>query len=93
MALMIHCACSRIVMSPAAGCALLGAIVAAFLGGCVATVTPEVRVANVAIGERTDEGVVLNFEGDGEHARVQVNFRDSGTKWLVLAYANLSPVA
>ncbi|MEX0900757.1 MAG: DNA helicase II [Gammaproteobacteria bacterium] len=39
------------------------------------------------------EGVVLNFEGDGEHARVQVNFRDAGTKWLVLAYANLSPMA
>ena len=37
------------------------------------------------------EGVVLNYEGDGAHARVQVNFKDAGSKWLVLAYANLEP--
>lgn len=36
------------------------------------------------------EGTVLNFEGSGDHARIQVNFADVGTKWLVLAYANLS---
>ncbi len=35
------------------------------------------------------EGVVLNSEGSGAHARVQVNFERSGTKWLVVAYANL----
>ena len=35
------------------------------------------------------EGTVVNFEGAGEHARVQVNFDTTGTKWLVLAYANL----
>ena len=35
------------------------------------------------------EGVVLNFEGRGSHARVQVNFDDEGSKWLVLEYANL----
>jgi DNA helicase-2/ATP-dependent DNA helicase PcrA len=34
------------------------------------------------------EGVVLNQEGDGEHARVQVSFQ-SGTKWLIMAYAKL----
>ncbi|MFZ0486504.1 MAG: hypothetical protein WAL83_05865 [Arenicellales bacterium] len=34
-------------------------------------------------------GTVLNIEGAGEHARVQVNFDDVGSKWLVLAYANL----
>ncbi|HSH40934.1 MAG TPA: DNA helicase II [Arenicellales bacterium] len=34
-------------------------------------------------------GTVLNIEGSGEHARVQVNFDDAGSKWLVLAYANL----
>ncbi len=39
------------------------------------------------------EGVVINFEGNGAHARVQVNFDKEGTKWLVLAYAKLSPVA
>ena len=35
------------------------------------------------------EGVVLAWEGSGSHARVQVNFKTAGTKWLVLAYANL----
>jgi DNA helicase-2/ATP-dependent DNA helicase PcrA len=34
------------------------------------------------------EGVVMNAEGAGAHARVQVNFSD-GAKWLVLAYASL----
>jgi DNA helicase-2/ATP-dependent DNA helicase PcrA len=37
------------------------------------------------------EGVVLNYEGRGAHARVQVNFENAGTKWLVVAYANLHP--
>jgi len=37
------------------------------------------------------EGIVLNYEGSGEHARVQVNFDEFGTKWLVLAYAKLEP--
>ncbi|MEC9375256.1 MAG: DNA helicase II [Pseudomonadota bacterium] len=35
------------------------------------------------------EGVVLNYEGGGAHARVQVNFEDTGIKWLVISYANL----
>ncbi|PBS11839.1 DNA helicase II [Lysobacteraceae bacterium NML93-0792] len=36
-------------------------------------------------------GTVIDIEGDGPHARVQVNFDDAGSKWLVLAYANLQP--
>ncbi|MBI2779761.1 MAG: DNA helicase II [Gammaproteobacteria bacterium] len=35
------------------------------------------------------EGVILGYEGQGEHARVQVNFKHTGSKWLVMAYANL----
>ncbi|RLA55710.1 MAG: DNA helicase II [Gammaproteobacteria bacterium] len=35
------------------------------------------------------EGVVLNFEGRGASARVEVNFDAEGSKWLVLQYANL----
>ncbi|MCP5327586.1 MAG: DNA helicase II [Sinobacteraceae bacterium] len=38
------------------------------------------------------EGVVLNIEGQGAHARVQVNFESQGSKWLMLQYANLEPV-
>lgn len=36
------------------------------------------------------DGVVVNLEGQGEYARIQINFPDVGSKWLVLAYANLS---
>ncbi len=36
-------------------------------------------------------GVVVDAEGGGAHARVQVNFERGGSKWLVLAYANLQP--
>lgn len=36
-------------------------------------------------------GIVLDQEGRGKQARVQVNFEDAGSKWLVLAYANLQP--
>jgi DNA helicase-2/ATP-dependent DNA helicase PcrA len=47
-----------------------------------------------ALGQRVihakfGEGVVMNCEGSGAHARVQVNFDGVGSKWLVVAYANL----
>jgi DNA helicase-2/ATP-dependent DNA helicase PcrA len=38
------------------------------------------------------DGVVLNFEGNGPQARIQVNFEGQGTKWLMLSYANLEVV-
>ncbi len=37
-------------------------------------------------------GMVTNLEGNGEYARIQINFTDLGSKWLVLAYANLTPI-
>jgi DNA helicase-2/ATP-dependent DNA helicase PcrA len=43
------------------------------------------RVRHAKFGD----GVVLNFEGNGPHARIQVNFERQGTKWLMLSYANL----
>lgn len=36
-------------------------------------------------------GTITDTEGSGSHARVQVNFEEAGSKWLVLTYANLSP--
>ncbi|TVL16601.1 DNA helicase II [Shewanella algae] len=36
------------------------------------------------------EGIVTSFEGQGAQARVQVNFDDFGSKWLVVAYAKLT---
>ena len=38
------------------------------------------------------EGTILNFEGSGAQARVQVNFASEGSKWLMLAYAKLQPL-
>ena len=35
------------------------------------------------------EGTILNCEGSGSTARVQVNFLDAGSKWLVVQYARL----
>ena len=37
-------------------------------------------------------GIIIDFEGRGSDARVQVKFREAGTKWLALAYAKLSVV-
>ena len=52
--------------------------------------------AGLNLGQRVmhpkfGEGVVLKYEGQGTHARVQVNFNRAGSKWLVLAYAGLQP--
>ena len=57
----------------------------------------ESRPGGLRLGQRVGhpkfgEGVVLALEGDGSHARVQVNFADAGSKWLVIAYAKLQPV-
>jgi len=54
------------------------------------------KVNGIYIGQRVihkkfGEGMVTNLEGSGSHARVQVNFEYEGSKWLVMAYANLSP--
>ncbi len=38
------------------------------------------------------DGVILSVEGQGAHARVQVNFEGQGSKWLMLQYANLTIV-
>ena len=51
--------------------------------------------SDVRLGQRVrhgkfGDGVILNCEGQGAHARVEVNFENAGTKWLVLSYANLN---
>jgi len=38
------------------------------------------------------EGVILQMEGDGAQERVQINFKQVGVKWLMLAYAQLDVV-
>ena len=38
------------------------------------------------------DGVVVSAEGSGAHTRLQVNFAAAGSKWLIAAYANLTPL-
>jgi DNA helicase-2/ATP-dependent DNA helicase PcrA len=42
--------------------------------------------------QKFGDGIVLNFEGNGPQARIQVNFEQQGTKWLMMSYANLQVV-
>ena len=48
-----------------------------------------VQLGQRVFHEKFGEGVVLNYEGEGRHARIQINFDDLGSKWLVMEYANL----
>jgi DNA helicase-2/ATP-dependent DNA helicase PcrA len=50
---------------------------------------PNMRMGSRVRHSKFGDGVVLNFEGNGPHARIQVNFERQGTKWLMLSYANL----
>ena len=52
---------------------------------------PPVRLGAQVRHPSFGTGTVTDYEGTGAHARVQVNFDDAGSKWLVLAYANLQP--
>lgn len=49
-----------------------------------------IQVGQRVIHKKFGEGVVLDQEGNGASARVQVKFESSGSKWLVLSYANLN---
>jgi len=51
--------------------------------------SPGMRMGSRVRHSKFGDGVVLNFEGNGPHARIQVNFERQGTKWLMLSYANL----
>jgi len=42
--------------------------------------------------EKFGEGTIMQFDGDGDRTRVEVRFKSSGTKWLMLSMANLLPV-
>ncbi len=53
---------------------------------------PGLNVGQRVLHPKFGEGLVLDYEGQGSHARVQVNFEEAGDKWLVLAYANLQAI-
>jgi hypothetical protein len=49
------------------------------------------RIGQSVVHAKFGAGVIVGAEGRGADARVQVNFRNSGLKWLVLEYARLEP--
>ncbi|HUI63089.1 MAG TPA: DNA helicase II [Steroidobacteraceae bacterium] len=54
----------------------------------------EPEIGGLRLGARVrhrkfGDGVILNVEGSGAHAQVQVNFEHQGTKRLMIQYANL----
>jgi DNA helicase-2/ATP-dependent DNA helicase PcrA len=58
-------------------------------GSLTETVGGGMRLGTRVRHGKFGEGVVLTVEGQGPHARVQVNFEHQGSKWLMLQYANL----
>ena len=60
--------------------------------GTVGGMEGGLRMGQRVLHAKFGEGVVLQAEGSGERARVQVNFAGAGAKWLMLGYANLQPL-
>jgi DNA helicase-2/ATP-dependent DNA helicase PcrA len=50
------------------------------------------RAGQAVFHGKFGEGMIVNMEGSGADARVQVNFRNTGPKWLALEYAKLTPI-
>lgn len=51
--------------------------------------------SGMRIGQRVKhhqfgEGIILHFEGQGEHTRIQVRFENNGTKWLIASFVTTS---
>jgi DNA helicase-2/ATP-dependent DNA helicase PcrA len=49
------------------------------------------RIGQSVVHPKFGPGVIVRAEGRGSDARVEVNFRHVGMKWLALEYAKLSP--
>jgi DNA helicase-2/ATP-dependent DNA helicase PcrA len=58
--------------------------------GHAALEAPPLKLGALVNHPKFGEGMVTDYEGNGQHARVQVEFADAGSKWLVMAYANLT---
>ncbi len=50
------------------------------------------RIGQNVLHAKFGNGVIVNAEGNGNDARLQVNFGRNGVKWLALAYAKLERV-
>ena len=47
------------------------------------------RIGETVVHARFGQGVIVNAEGSGADARLQINFGRQGMKWLALAFAKL----
>ncbi len=67
--------------------------VAAFASGSSEKAPPSPnalwRIGQRVFHQKFGEGVITGVEGSGADARVQVNFKRAGSKWLALEYAKL----
>ncbi|VAW68981.1 ATP-dependent DNA helicase UvrD/PcrA [hydrothermal vent metagenome] len=52
----------------------------------------ELSIGQRVLHQKFGEGFILNYEGQGNSARVEVNFDYEGSKWLVLSFANLQSI-
>lgn len=50
------------------------------------------RIGQRVVHQTFGEGTIINFEGSGSHARVQVKFSKVGSKWLVASFAKLEAI-
>ncbi len=66
-------------------------IVEAAVPAAIAESSSPWRIGQNVTHPKFGTGVIVNAEGRGPEARVQVNFRAAGLKWLLLEYANLAP--
>lgn len=48
------------------------------------------RIGQQVTHHQFGEGTVLQYEGRGEHARIQVRFKEHGTKWLIASFVTAS---
>jgi len=49
------------------------------------------RIGQSVTHPKFGQGVIVNTEGSGTDARLQINFGRQGMKWLALEYAKLMP--
>ena len=52
----------------------------------------EFRIGQGVLHGKYGEGVIMQMEGAGDRAKVEVNFPGVGAKWLMVGYANLQAV-
>ncbi|NKC00433.1 MAG: DNA helicase II [Pseudomonadales bacterium] len=50
------------------------------------------RIGQGVLHGKYGEGVIIQMEGSGDRAKVEVNFPGVGAKWLMVGYANLQAV-